>query len=479
MVQNIHDLLTNISFKELEKQIDKFECKVSFFRGRKFYLEGYEGNVSFNKLIYTVYQKARGHAGAVNGHKLYENLKNLHEKGEKELVNQPFLTRVATVIKRAFTYLYRLFYLNLIYDLTGYSSLAYYCQNHKDKLIKEVNAGGITLLSDQLILIPKSDINYNNVTQSLIIKINIPHTSTPLHYTGLTQYQTEKTEDPAKLYDIHFENLTNELNLALPLWLESREHMDAIALGIRKHIKDILANWRSKKSVQIDCEIENVNINIETKYINPKETLLTYSCSIKFKKTGNHKDKNPELFLKKLASKNPNKDSMQAVSKGFISSIDDKIDDFLKNSIEKEAAFSSGAERIFFEFFGTDFKSYFKEKYAKSSVSKDDVEDAIKVMETLSGSLPILLSLLNDKKYKELEAALKKMWKKGALKLHPDKVAQNEESVKKAAENFNKFGEAYAKASKWVSEQLSAKKEDVTKKESKKQDAMPINALKL
>ncbi len=84
--QNASDMLNTLDF---------LTCKVTFYRGRKFYLDGYQGCITFNEIVGIASTKTPSAEAK-------EKLNKLHIIGEKEFKGANFIVRLMTRIRRIF-----------------------------------------------------------------------------------------------------------------------------------------------------------------------------------------------------------------------------------------------------------------------------------------------------------------------------------------------------------------------------------------
>lgn len=95
MIKLFRDVKTT---KDLSKIIDKFNCKVTFWHGRKFYYSK-DQQISFHQLVSEVGQLEP----SLVTPKIKERLKKLNQEGERLLKKQPWWVRATVLLKRCFS----------------------------------------------------------------------------------------------------------------------------------------------------------------------------------------------------------------------------------------------------------------------------------------------------------------------------------------------------------------------------------------
>src|SRR5882762_6532492 len=103
MQKPIRQFIESLELPAFMKELEQVQCRVTFWGGRKFHLNGCEGTVRVNEIVSSVYQKALIHAGKVDGMGIYDRLVKVNQVGENELAKKPFWFRWVNMLARLFT----------------------------------------------------------------------------------------------------------------------------------------------------------------------------------------------------------------------------------------------------------------------------------------------------------------------------------------------------------------------------------------
>lgn len=105
-MNNSPDLFSYLQTSSLPQAINiinTLNCKVSLWRGRKFYHANFKGAVTYNAILEVIQAKAKQSNSKLSTEGMILSLKNLQLKGENQLDNSLFFTRIITLAKRLFT----------------------------------------------------------------------------------------------------------------------------------------------------------------------------------------------------------------------------------------------------------------------------------------------------------------------------------------------------------------------------------------
>lgn len=419
--------------------LKKVRCDATFFRGKFFRFNGYEGDISYNEIVRTVYDKARVHGGEVKGKDLYNRLKSVERLSDQALAKKSLWVKVAAKVISFFTNWGSIYTLSQIKDMCGKNSLGSYLKQHSSSILQHLGTLGYPITSSD-ITIQEHNINTNgNLSQTVTLSIG--------DYTipNITSSET-------KNFRKQFEDIIGFVKNTFPHW--EIAHLKVASFGndltdvVQSHLRnvhDFHAQFQYKITPRMD---------------NQQKAILDFNCTLHIEYAGTRSS----LRLPPYSLLYANEPNYQTLLNHLRSAIDEKLPPFLQKQREPsenpvEDIFKNFFGKEFDDIFGAEFKDFFGGFSPQEASKAVPIEQDLTEIETLAGQPGSLCTLYQQKNYNKLQDELRKAFKKASLLYHPDRQQKpgiTEQQKKEAEEKFKRFGASLERVRKTLERMTKA-----------------------